>query len=137
MSVLGYVPGAWDMFHVGHLNILRRARERCDRLVVGVVTDSALYAAKGKSPIVAFDERCEVVESLTLVDEVVPDFSSDKLEVWNRVRFDVLFKGDDWQGTPKGDRLERDMTSVGVRVDYFPYTAHTSSSMLRALIAER
>jgi len=137
MSTLGYVPGAWDMFHVGHLNMLKRARERCDRLVVGVVTDDALQEAKGKLPVVPFEERLEVVRSLTLVDEVVRDFSSDKLEVWGRVGFDVVFKGDDWRGTPKGDRLERDMSAVGVRVSYFPYTAHTSSTLLRALLAER
>ncbi len=136
-SVLGYVPGAWDMFHIGHLNILRRSRERCDRLVVGVVTDEALFAAKGKHPVVPFAERCEVVASMAIVDEVVADFSSDKLEVWERVGFDVLFKGDDWRGTPKGDKLERDMASAGVEVSYFPYTAHTSSTLLRKLLAER
>lgn len=135
--LLGYVPGAWDMFHVGHLNILRRARENCGRLVVGVVTDEALHAAKGKHPVVPLAERMEVVAALDLVDEVTTDFSSDKLEVWERVRFDVLFKGDDWRGTAKGDKLERDMASVGVRVHYFPYTVHTSSTMLRSLLAER
>lgn len=134
--LLGYVPGAWDMFHVGHLNILRRAREHCDRLVVGVVTDEALHAAKGKHPVVPLAERMDVVRALDLVDEVVTD-SGDKLEVWQRVGFDVLFKGDDWRGTAKGDRLEADMASVGVRVHYFPYTAHTSSTLLRALLAER
>ena len=135
--VTGYVPGAWDMFHVGHLNILLRAREKCDRLVVGVVTDEALYRAKSKYPIVPLDERLEVVRSLDLVDEVTTDFSSDKREVFSRVHFDVLFKGDDWRGTPKGDRLEADMSSVGVRVCYFPYTAHTSSTLLRSILAER
>ena len=136
-SRTGYVPGAWDMFHIGHLNIIRRAQERCDRLVVGVVTDEALYEAKAKHPMVPFDERVEIVAALDLVDEVVADFSSNKLEVWRRVRFDVLFKGDDWRGTPKGDRLEADMASVGVDVSYFPYTAHTSSSLLRAMLSSR
>jgi len=135
--VVGYVPGAWDMFHVGHLNILLRARERCDHLVVGVVTDDALFQAKGKHPVVPLEERIEVVRHLDLVDEVTTDFSSDKLEVWSRVRFDVLFKGDDWRGTAKGLKLEADMASVGVEVLYFPYTAHTSSTLLRSLIADR
>ena len=135
--VVGYVPGAWDMFHVGHLNILLRARERCDHLVVGVVTDDALFQAKGKHPVVPLEERTEVVRHLDLVDEVTTDFSSDKLEVWSRVRFDVLFKGDDWRGTAKGLKLEADMASVGVEVLYFPYTAHTSSTLLRSLIADR
>lgn len=133
----GYVPGAWDMFHIGHLNILLRAREHCDRLVVGVVTDEALYAAKAKHPVIPLEERMEVVRALDLVDEVTTDFSSNKLEVWKRVRFDVLFKGDDWRGTAKGDKLEADMATVGVRVHYFPYTAHTSSTLLRSLLSER
>jgi glycerol-3-phosphate cytidylyltransferase len=136
-NVVGYVPGAWDMFHIGHLNILLRAREQCDRLVVGVVTDEALAVAKGRLPIVPLSERTEMVSHLDLVDEVVTDFSSNKLEVWERVRFDVLFKGDDWRGTAKGDKLQADMASVGVTVRYFPYTAHTSSSLLRTMLAER
>jgi glycerol-3-phosphate cytidylyltransferase len=134
--VVGYVPGAWDMFHIGHLNILLRARERCDRLIVGAVTDEALAVAKGKLPIVPLAERIEVVAAIDVVDEVVTDFSSNKLEVWERVRFDVLFKGDDWRGTPKGDKLESDMASVGVAVIYFPYTVHTSSTKLRAMLSE-
>lgn len=135
--LVGYVPGAWDMFHIGHLNILLRAAEQCDRLVVGVVTDETLLSAKGKTPMVPLAERLEVVRAIDVVDEVVTDFSSDKVEVWRRVGFDVLFKGDDWRGTAKGDKLEADMGGVGVRVCYFPYTAHTSSTLLRALLAER
>jgi len=136
-GVLGYVPGAWDMFHIGHLNILLRARERCDRLIVGVVTDEALAVAKGRLPIVPLAERSEVVTQIDVVDEVVTDFSSNKLEVWRRLKFDVLFKGDDWRGTAKGDKLEADMATVGVEVCYFPYTAHTSSTLLRSMLAER
>jgi glycerol-3-phosphate cytidylyltransferase len=136
-GVLGYVPGAWDMFHIGHLNILLRAREQCDRLIVGAVTDEALAVAKGRLPIISLAERTELVSRLDLVDEVVTDFSSNKLEVWARLHFDVLFKGDDWRGTAKGDKLEADMASVGVEVCYFPYTAHTSSTLLRTMLAER
>ncbi len=137
MTVVGYVPGAWDMFHIGHLNILLRAREKCDRLVVGVVTDETLALAKGKRPIVPLAERLEVVSRIDVVDEVVTDFSSNKLLVWDRLRFDVLFKGDDWRGTAKGDKLESDMASVGVDVCYFPYTVHTSSTLLRAILTDR
>lgn len=135
--LLGYVPGAWDMFHVGHLNILLRARAHCDRLVVGVVTDEALYAAKQKHPVVPLAERMRVVASIDVVDDVVVDHSSDKLEVWRRVGFDVLFKGDDWIGTPKGIKLEQDMASVGVDVHFFPYTPHVSSTQLRGLVLSR
>jgi glycerol-3-phosphate cytidylyltransferase len=125
--ILGYVPGAWDMFHVGHLNILLRSQEYCDRLVVGVVTDDALLRAKGKYPVVPLGERMEVVSHFNMVDDVVVDYSSDN----------ILFKGDDWQGTPKGDKLEVDMASVGVEVHYFPYTAMTSSTHLRTVLAQR
>jgi glycerol-3-phosphate cytidylyltransferase len=135
--IVGYVPGAWDMFHIGHLNILVRARQHCDWLIAGVVTDEALFAAKGSYPVVPLSERKAVVSEMSLVDEVITDFSSNKLEVWSRVHFDVLFKGDDWRGTPKGMKLESDMASVGVPVHYLPYTAHTSSTILRSMLAER
>lgn len=133
----GYVPGAWDMFHIGHLNIISRARELCDHLIVGVVTDEALVEAKGRLPMVPLAERLEVVEAIDLVDQVVIDYGGNKADVWRRVPFDVLFKGDDWKGTPKGDKLERNMAQVGVRVQYFPYTMHTSSTALREMIAAR
>nr|WP_297108968.1 adenylyltransferase/cytidyltransferase family protein [Tessaracoccus sp.] len=136
-GVLGYVPGAWDRFHIGHLNILKRARALCDRLVVGVVTDEELFAAKGKMPMVPLEERVRVVAAMDIVDAVVVDFSTSKLDVWDRVHFDVLFKGDDWKGTTKGDRLEKEMASVGASVQYFPYTAHTSSTALRQILAQR
>jgi glycerol-3-phosphate cytidylyltransferase len=134
--IVGYVPGAWDMFHIGHLNILKRAREQCDYLIAGVVTDDVLYEAKGKHPIVPLDERMDIVQSLDLVDEVVIDWSSDKMEAWRQLHFNLIFKGDDWKDTPKGQRLERDLGAVGVRVCYFPYTVHTSSSLLRTLITD-
>ena len=133
----GYVPGGWDMFHVGHLRILERARAQCDRLVVGVVTDEALVVAKGRAPMVPFAQRAAVVAAFALVDEVVADTSSAKLLAWERVGFDVLFKGDDWRGTAKGIRLEAEMAQVGVELRYFPYTPHTSSTALRRVLDAR
>lgn len=133
----GYVPGGWDMFHIGHLRILERARSQCDRLIVGVVTDEGLVAAKGRPPMVPFAQRAAVVAAVGLVDEVVADTSSNKLLAWERVGFDVLFKGDDWQGTAKGDRLEAEMAQVGVELRYFPYTPHTSSTALRSVLDAR
>ena len=132
--IVGYVPGAWDMFHIGHVNILRRAREHCDHLIAGVVLDEVLEVAKGRLPVVPHAERMEIVGAMDCVDEVVTDSSSDKFVMWEKLRFDVLFKGDDWKGTPKGDRLEASLGAVGVQVVYFPYTVHTSSTMLRQLI---
>lgn len=132
--VVGYVPGAWDMFHIGHLKILQRAREHCDVLVVGVATDEALWQMKGKHPVVPLAERMEIVNAIGIVDHVVADVSSDKRIAWQQMHFDVLFKGDDWQGTSKGARLEAEMAEVGAGVHYFPYTGSTSSTLLRAAL---
>lgn len=134
MRIVGYVPGAYDVFHIGHLNILRRASLQCDHLIAGVVTDEVLERAKGRRPIVPLPERLEIVAGMSCVDEAVADVSSDKFVMWQRLAFDVIFKGDDWKGTAKGDRMEADLGAVGVRVVYFPYTVHTSSTALRQLI---
>jgi len=136
-GVVGYVPGAWDMFHIGHLNILKRARESCDWLVAGVVTDEVLFGMKGKYPIVPFDERLAIVASIGIVDEAVLDESAHKVEAWQRLQFDVLFKGDDWRGTSRGEQLEAELATVGARVHYFPYTLTTSSTELRRALSER
>lgn len=131
--VIGYAPGVFDMFHVGHLNLLRRARLGCGRLVAGVVSDEAALRVKGRWPVVPEDERLAIVSAMTFVDVAVLEWSPDKLTVWEALRFDVLFKGDDWRGTPRGDELEQSMAGVGVRVVYLPYTAHTSTTGLRAV----
>ncbi|WP_407564509.1 adenylyltransferase/cytidyltransferase family protein [Streptomyces sp. 184] len=128
---VGYAPGVYDLFHVGHLNILRHARSRCDYLVAGVVSDEMAQLAKGRAPVVPLVERLEIIRSIRHVDAAFVETVPDKLETWQQVRFDVIFKGDDWRGTPKGDKLEADFRSVGVEVVYFPYTVHTSSTQLR------
>lgn len=133
---VGYVPGVYDMFHIGHLNILRNAKQRCDYLIAGVVTDDVVRQVKKKAPVVPLFERMEIVGSMACVDEVVADWSSDKFDMWKQLKFDIFFKGDDWKGTVKGARLERLFAEVGVDVVYFPYTPHTSSTRLRALIAD-
>jgi glycerol-3-phosphate cytidylyltransferase len=134
MSVVGYAPGVYDLFHIGHLNILTRASRCCDHLIAGVVTDDVVRRAKRKAPVVPFAERLEIVRSVRYVDEAVPDPFVDKFQMWPQLRFDVLFKGDDWRGTEKAAALEARLAEVGARVEYFPYTLHTSSSLLRKLI---
>jgi glycerol-3-phosphate cytidylyltransferase len=131
---IGYAPGAYDLFHIGHLNILRHAKSQCDYLIAGVVSDEMCELTKGRRPVVPLAERLEIVSHINYVDAAVPEVARDKLETWRHLRFDVLFKGDDWRGTPKGMKLERDFASVGVEVVYFPYTIHTSSSMLRRVL---
>ncbi|MCX5375742.1 adenylyltransferase/cytidyltransferase family protein [Streptomyces sp. NBC_00091] len=128
---VGYAPGAYDLFHIGHLNILRHARSQCDYLVAGVVSDEMAELAKGRRPMIPLVERLEIVRSVKYVDAAFVETVPDKVETWKQVRFDVIFKGDDWRGTPKGLRLERDFAAHGVDVVYFPYTVHTSSTQLR------
>ena len=135
MTVIGYAPGAYDLFHIGHLNILKHAAENCDRLIAGVVSDEMLELAKGRPPVIPLAERMEIVRSLRFVDDVHAEVVPDKIDTWRQVGFDVIFKGDDWRGTPKGERLEREFAEVGVEVRYFPYTMHTSSTILRKALA--
>lgn len=136
MYEVGYTSGVFDMFHVGHLNLLRRARNYCHHLVVGVASDEYTDQLKDRPSVVPCDERFEIIAALGIVDEVVIDRSEDKSLAWQQRRFDAIFKGNDWQGTPKGYRLERSMGELGVDVVYFPYTRHTSSTMLREYLAE-
>ena len=131
MIRIGYAPGAYDLFHVGHLNLLRHAKEHCDFLIAGVVADDVLIKHKGVTPVIPLAERLEIVQNIRFVDAVHAAMTNDKVEIWKDLRFNVLLKGDDWRGTEKGDMLERDFAAVGVEVVYFPYTLSTSSSALR------
>jgi len=128
---VGYAAGAYDLFHIGHLNILKKAKQHCDVLIAGVVSDEMLELTKGRAPVVPLDERMEIVRHIDVVDRVHAETVPDKLATWEQLRFDVFFKGDDWQGTPRGIELERRFAEVGVRVVYFPYTSTTSSTRLR------
>ncbi|WP_148615630.1 adenylyltransferase/cytidyltransferase family protein [Nocardioides rubriscoriae] len=134
---IGYVPGVFDLFHVGHLNVLRQARAQCDVLVAGLVSDELCETVKGIRPFVPLAERLEIVDSLAMVDATYAETSLDRREAWHQVGFHRVFKGDDWRGSPRGVDLERLMSLLGVEVVYFPYTVHTSSTQLRAVIAAR
>jgi len=128
---IGYAAGAFDLFHIGHLNLLRHARQHCDVLVAGVVDDEMLRQVKGIEPFIPIQERAEIVRSIDVVDAVHVEVTPDKMDAWREVGFTHFFKGDDWRGTEKGMRLEQRFARVGVEVVYFPYTAHTSSRRLR------
>jgi glycerol-3-phosphate cytidylyltransferase len=131
---VGYAPGVYDLFHIGHLNLLRNARAACDHLIAGVVTDELAQRVKGLAPVVPLSERLQIVGSIKFVDEAVAEDLAHKLEMWERLRFDVIIKGDDWKGTDRGDKLEADFAAVGVEVAYLPYTEQTSSTMLRRML---
>lgn len=130
--IVGYTTGVFDMFHIGHLNILRRAKEQCDYLIVGISTDELCESYKHKKPIIPFEERKAIVEAIRFVDEVVPQVDRDKFGAWERIGFDRMFVGDDWKGSSLFSELEERFKKVGVDIVYFPYTTGTSSTVLRA-----
>ena len=132
--IVGYTTGVFDLFHIGHLNILRRAREKCDKLIVGVTTDELLKIYKNKSPIIPFEERISIVKSIKYVDEVVPQENMDKLSHWDYLKFNIVFVGDDWQNTDKWNKIESDFNKIGVKVVYFPYTEGTSSTLINEIL---
>ena len=126
---VGYTSGVYDLFHVGHLNLLRNAKGMCEKLVVGVTTDE-LVSYKNKKAVIPFMERMEIVRSNKYVDAVVPQESMDKFEMWQKLKFDVMFVGDDWFQSEKWEDLDNKFKEVGVKIVYFPYTKGTSSTLL-------
>ena len=131
---VGYTTGVFDMFHIGHLNILRRAKEQCDYLIVGVSTDELVVSYKHKKPIIPYNERKAIVESIKYVDKVVPQINMNKMGAWEEYKFDVMFVGSDWKGTDKWNEYERQFRTVGVDIVYLPYTHGKSSTQLRELL---
>ncbi|WP_310630241.1 MULTISPECIES: adenylyltransferase/cytidyltransferase family protein [Paraburkholderia] len=127
--IIGYTTGVFDLFHVGHVNLLRNAKQLCDKLIVGVSTDE-LVGYKNKRAVVAFDERIEVVRSCRYVDLAVPQENMDKLEAHSRYKFDIMMVGDDWYKNPRWKQYEEQLADRGVRLVYFPYTKSTSSTLI-------
>lgn len=127
--VVGYTTGVYDLFHIGHLTLLKNAKGLCDKLIVGVTVDE-LVAYKNKKAVIPFEERLEIVRSIDYVDAAIPQYDMDKFKMWEKLKFDVMFVGDDWHNTPKWQALEKQFEEVGVRVIYFPYTKGTSSTLI-------
>lgn len=134
--IIGYTTGVFDMFHIGHLNILKRAKEKCDFLIVGVSTDEVVQKYKNKMPIVPFAERVEIVSAIKYVDQVVAQETMDKLEAWEKLHFNVLFHGDDWKGSNMYNSIEKRLEEVGVEVVFLPHTDGISSTILRDRLNE-
>jgi len=132
--IIGYTTGVFDMFHIGHLNILRRAKEKCDYLIVGVSTDEVVQSYKHKTPIIPFEQRAAIVEAIKYVDEVVPQTSMDKLQFLRHRHFDVMFHGDEWKGTELYNQYEKDFSEYGARIEYLSHTEGISSTQLREKI---
>ena len=132
--IIGYTTGVFDMFHIGHLNILRRAKERCDYLIVGVSTDEVVEGYKHHKPIIPYEQRAAIVEAIKYVDEVVPQTTMDKMVFLKNRHFDVMFHGDEWKGTELYNKYEKDFAQLGARIEYLSHTEGVSSSQLRKRI---
>lgn len=129
-GIVGYTAGVFDMFHMGHLRLLKQARQRCDYLIVGVTTDELALEIKGALPVVPLLERMAIVQSVRYVDHVIPQLSSDKVLAWQTFGYDVLFVGDNLKGTPQWDANERDMAAIGARLEYLAATFCRSGELL-------
>lgn len=131
---IGYTTGVFDMFHIGHLNILKRAKENCDFLIVGVSTDELVISYKNKTPIIPFEERMAIVNAMIYVDKVVPQNHRDKIVAYEKYEFNAMFVGDDWKGKPLFMEVEKKLKNMEVDIVYFPYTKSTSSTILRSVL---
>lgn len=131
---IGYTTGVFDMFHIGHLNILKRAKEQCDYLVVGVSTDELVKSYKHKTPIIPFSERIEIVNAIRYVDRVVPQITMDKFAAWEKLKFDALFHGSDWKDSDMYNRIVEQFSTVGVDVVFLPHTEGISSTLLSEVL---
>lgn len=133
---IGYTTGVFDLFHIGHLNILRRAKEMCGYLIVGVSTDELAWEYKKKKPIIPYSERVAIVEAIRYVDKVVTQTTMDKMIAWEELKFDVMFHGDDWKGTPLYQKYKEQFCAVGVDLVFLPCTVGTSSTDLAKKLSE-
>lgn len=136
-KIIGYTTGVFDMFHIGHLNILKNAKARCDFLIVGVSTDEVVKSYKNHLPIIPFEERFEIVSAIKYVDKVVPQTSMNKMDAYEKLKFDVLFHGSDWKGSDMYNKIIEDFSKIGVDVVFLPHTEGTSSTMLREKLLDK
>lgn len=134
---IGYTTGVFDMFHIGHLNILKRAKAQCEYLIVGVTTDALCFSRKNKYPIICEKERMEIVESIKYVDEVIPQNDMDKVRVVRTLSIDAVFVGSDWKGTPAWIEYEKHFSALGCSVVYLDHTDGISSTILRERLNQR
>lgn len=133
-KIIGYTTGVYDMFHIGHLNVIKRAKEQCDYLIVGVSTDELVQKEKNKTPVIPYEERIAIVEAIRYVDQVVAQPDKDKLAAWEKYHFNRMFVGSDWQGTPQWQKYEEQFAPLGVEIVYLQHTDGVSSTELTALI---
>lgn len=136
-KIIGYTTGVYDMFHIGHLNVIRRAKEQCDYLIVGVSKDELVMKEKNKVPVIPYEERAKIVEAIRYVDEVVPQYDKNKVGAWEKYHFDKMFVGSDWQGTPQWEEYEKQFAPLGVEIVYLTHTDGISSTQLTDFIKKK
>ena len=134
--IIGYTTGVYDMFHIGHLNVIKNAKKQCDYLIVGVSTDDLVRKEKGKTPVIPFQERMEIVSALKYVDKVVPQIDKNKFAAWEKYKFDKMFVGSDWKGTKQWNEFEKQFSKYNVEIVYLPHTDGISSTKLTSVIKE-
>jgi len=132
--IVGYTTGVFDMFHVGHLNILKSAKDHCDFLIVGVSADKLVQEYKGKTPVIPEEDRAAIISSIKYVDKVVYQATRDKIAAYHEFKFDIMFVGDDWKGKPLFEQVEKKLATFGTKVHYFPYTKRVSSTQLQQVL---
>lgn len=128
---VGYTSGVYDMFHIGHLNILERAKQECDYLIVGVTSDELCLSRKGKLPIINQNDRIRIIQAIRYVDKAIFQETMDKLDVIKKYDVDAVFVGSDWKGTPSWNEYEKEFSKVGCKVVYLDHTDGISSTILR------
>lgn len=134
---VGYTAGVFDMFHIGHLNLLRNSKELCDYLIVGVNSNKLVLSYKGKKTVIDEKQRIEIVGAIKYVDRVEIMDSLDKVAAFVRFNYDVVFIGDDWKGSERWNQTEKELAKIGVNVVYIPYTKNVSSTQLKVNYHER
>ena len=135
-KVVGYTTGVFDMFHIGHLHLLKKAKNHCDHLIVGVSSDELVEKFKSKIPIIPFEHRVEIISSLSCVDEVLVQSHRDKIKSYHDINFDVMFVGDDWKGDPLFEFVERELKKFNSKIEYFEYTKNVSSTKFTKILQE-
>jgi len=134
---IGFTDGVYDMFHVGHLNMIREAKKRCDFLIVGVHSDEIVEGYKNRKTIINEVDRREIVGAIKEVDKAVINYTRDKMKLWELYKFDTIFIGDDWKGTERWINFEKELAKIGVTVEYIPYTQGVSTTQIRAQVSEK
>lgn len=134
---VGFVQGVFDLFHVGHLNLLKNAKANCNKLIVGVNADELVQEYKHKTPVINYEERAAIVAAMKYVDEVVKMTDRNKIAAAEKYKFDAIFMGDDWKGTPFYNEMEKRLKQIGVDIVYFPYTKSISSTKIREKLLKK